>query len=239
MLTAKLPLHIETDSEMTIRCELLLTLIRASNAQKTTRYIVKAEVEDGKLLEEAVEVCSKQLARLQPKSKIVVYRRYKAECEELAEALGCNYFYSGSADNADIIKVWKEAGGCVIATTALGTGVNYAGVALAVHIGMLYGLIDFAQESGRAGRGGEVVTPLILLEKNWQVREGAKRMGNTLTVQPLMSGSAPSITSHTGLRWTYQSVIRREEVGTVLTALIQDGRHELSMHDLNLSNSTR
>ena len=43
MLTATLPLHMETDLE-------------------TTRYIVKAEVEDGKLLEEAAEVCSKQLA---------------------------------------------------------------------------------------------------------------------------------------------------------------------------------
>ena len=93
---------------------------------------------------------------------MVVYCCYKAECEELAEALGCNYFYSGSADNADVIKVWKEAGGCVVATTALGTGVNYTGVALAVHVGMPYGLIDFAQESGRAGRGGEVVTSLIL-----------------------------------------------------------------------------
>jgi len=72
--------------------------------------------------------------------------------------------------------MWKDAGGCVVATTALGTGVNYAGVALAVHIGMLYGLIDFAQESGRAGRGSEVVTSLILLEKNWQVRESAKRI---------------------------------------------------------------
>jgi superfamily II DNA helicase RecQ len=176
MLTATLPLHMETDFETTIRCELSLTLIRACTARKTTRYIVKAEVEDGKLLEEAVEVCSKQLARLQHKSKMVVYYRYKAECEELAEALGCNYFYSGSADNADVIEVWKEAGGCVVATTALGTGVNYTGVALAVHVGMPYGLIDFAQESGRAGRGGEVVTSLILLEKNWQAREGAKRM---------------------------------------------------------------
>jgi superfamily II DNA helicase RecQ len=166
MLTATLPLHMETDLETTMRCELSLTLIRACTARKTTRYIVKAEVEDGKLLEEAAEVYSKQLARLQHKSKMVVYCRYKAECEELAEALGCNYFYSGSADNADVIKVWKEARGCVVATTALGTGVNYTGVALAVHVGMPYGLIDFAQESGRAGRGGEVVTSLILLEKN-------------------------------------------------------------------------
>jgi superfamily II DNA helicase RecQ len=105
MLTVTLPLHIETDLEITMRCELSLTLIRAYTARKTTRYIVKAEVEDGKLLEEAVEVYSKQLARLQHKSKMVVYCRYKAECEELAEALGCNYFYSGSADNADVIKV--------------------------------------------------------------------------------------------------------------------------------------
>jgi hypothetical protein len=105
MLTITLPLHIETDLETTMRCELLLTLIRVCTARKTTRYIVKAEVEDRKLLEEAVEVCSKQLARLQHKSKMVVYYRYKAEYEELAEALGCNYFYSDSADNADVIKV--------------------------------------------------------------------------------------------------------------------------------------
>jgi len=72
MLTAKLPLYIETDLETTMRCELLLTLIRACTALSTTRYIVKAEVQDGKLLEKAVEVCSKQLALLQHQSKIVV-----------------------------------------------------------------------------------------------------------------------------------------------------------------------
>jgi superfamily II DNA helicase RecQ len=104
MLTATLPLHMETDLEMTIRCELSLTLIRACTVRRTTRYIVKAEVEDGKLIEEAIEVCSKQLERLQHKSKMVVYCCSKAECEKLAEALGCNYFYSGSADNADVIK---------------------------------------------------------------------------------------------------------------------------------------
>ncbi|KAM0708867.1 hypothetical protein Q7P35_002903 [Cladosporium inversicolor] len=83
------------------------------------------------------------------KSKIVVYCFSKAECEELAEALGCNYFYSSSADNADVIKSWEDARGYMVATTALGIGVDYTGVALAVHIGMLYSFVDFAQESGR------------------------------------------------------------------------------------------
>lgn len=54
----------------------------------------------------------------------------------------------------------------MVATTALGIGVDYTGVALAVHIGMLYSFVDFAQESGRVRRGSEVVTLLILLEKD-------------------------------------------------------------------------
>ncbi|KAK0926478.1 hypothetical protein LTR29_017851 [Friedmanniomyces endolithicus] len=176
MLTATLPLHMETDLEVTMRCELSLTLIRACTARKTTRYIVRSDVEDGKLMDEAIEVCSQHLARLQHKSKMVVYCRSKKECEDLAEALGCNFFYSGSPDNETVIRMWKDAGGCVVATTALGTGVNYAGIVLAVHVGMPYGLIDFAQESGRAGRGGEVVTSLVLLEKNWHAIEQAKRL---------------------------------------------------------------
>ena len=52
-----------------------------------------------------------------------------------------------------------------MATSALGTGVNYPGIKSVVHVGMPYGLIDFAQESGRAGRGGEEVDSLILVEK--------------------------------------------------------------------------
>jgi len=75
MLTATLPLHMETDLETTMRCELSLTLIRACTARRTTRYIVRADVEDGKLMQEAIEVCSKRLSRLPHKSKMVVYCR--------------------------------------------------------------------------------------------------------------------------------------------------------------------
>lgn len=118
MLTATLPLHMEADLEANMLCELSLTLIRACTARKTTKYIVRAGVEGGKLMEEAIEVCRKRLALLKNKAKMVVYCRSKGECEELAEALGCNFFFSGSADNEDVIKIWKEAGGCVVATTA-------------------------------------------------------------------------------------------------------------------------
>ncbi|KAG6104105.1 hypothetical protein E4U13_000209 [Claviceps humidiphila] len=76
---------------------------------------------------------------------------------------------------AGIVRRWKKSGGCVVATSSLGTGVNYKDVALTVHVGMPYGLIDFAQESGRVGRDGEAVASFILLEKNWYAEEGERR----------------------------------------------------------------
>jgi len=176
MLTATLPLHMESELEVTMRCELSLTLLRAETARKTTRYIVRTGVEDGKLIEEAEEVCRKQITRLVPRSKMIVYCRSRNECKQLAESLGCDFFYSGAPDNMDAIRRWKDVGGCMVATTALGTGVSYNGVALTVHIGMPYGLIDFAQESGRSGRSGEVVASLVLVENNWQAREDATRL---------------------------------------------------------------
>ncbi|KAG6020332.1 hypothetical protein E4U19_006426 [Claviceps sp. Clav32 group G5] len=171
MLTATLPLHMERELKETM---LLVQdpcwLLRASTARKYTRYMVKSTVADGKLINEAIKVC---------KAKMIVFCCYKNQCEILAAALGCNYFYAGSSFNTDFIQRWKTSGGCVVATSLLGTGVNYKDVALTVHVGLPYGLIDFAQESGRAGRDGEVVASFILLEKNWLAVESERRPEET------------------------------------------------------------
>jgi hypothetical protein len=50
-------------------------------------------------------------------------------------------------------------------TSALGTGVDYPDIVYVLHVGVPYGMIDFAQESGRAGRGGDAVDSVILAEK--------------------------------------------------------------------------
>ncbi|KAG6091014.1 hypothetical protein E4U31_007459 [Claviceps sp. LM219 group G6] len=176
MLTATLPLHMESDLTKTMILEHHPSwLIRACTARKNTRYMVKASIADGKLIEEAIKFCREEMDVLQHKSKMIVFCRYKDELDELTKALRCDYFYGGSPDNADVIENWKSSGGCVVATTALGTGVNYSDVAVTVHVGMPYGLIDFAQESGRAGRGGEVVASHILMEKGWQAMEQKRR----------------------------------------------------------------
>ncbi|KAK3045834.1 hypothetical protein LTR09_012628 [Extremus antarcticus] len=164
MLTATLPVHLESDLE-----------IRACTARRTTKYVVRANIKDGELQREALKVCRKRLALLKHGTKMVVYCRFKSECEEMAAELGCGFFYVGAGSNEEALERWKKEGGCVVATSALGTGVNYPGIEIVLHASMLYGLIDFTQESGRAGRGGEEVDSLILIEKGWEARERAKR----------------------------------------------------------------
>lgn len=53
----------------------------------------------------------------------------------------------------------------IVATMALETGASYPGVMLVVQVSLPYGLIDFSQESSRAGRGGEQSDSLVLLEQ--------------------------------------------------------------------------
>ena len=175
MLTATLPVHMESDLEVTMAAAAGLEWLRACTARKTTKYVVRANIKDGELKREALKVCRKRLGLLKHGAKMVMYCRTTTECEEMASELDCGFFYSGAVGNDDVLESWKNKGGCVVATSALGTGVNYSGIELVVHSGMPYGLIDFAQESGRAGRGGEEVDSLVLVEKGWEGRERAKR----------------------------------------------------------------
>jgi superfamily II DNA helicase RecQ len=115
--------------------------------------------------EMAVVVCLRCQAQLQKEGlKGVVYCWSKKQCEKLAEALDCLYYHVDVLDRADRLAVWEQDGGLIVATAALGTGVDYLGIVYIVHVGMLWSMIDFAQESGRGGRAGEVVDLVILVE---------------------------------------------------------------------------
>ncbi|THX31184.1 hypothetical protein D6D11_09937 [Aureobasidium pullulans] len=70
-----------------------------------------------------------------------------------------------SIDNEDKLAVWMETGGLIVATSALGTGVDFPGIVFILHMDLPYGMIDYAQESGRAGRAGEEVDSIIIVEQ--------------------------------------------------------------------------
>ena len=52
----------------------------------------------------------------------------------------------------------------IVATSALGTGVDFAGIVYILHVGTPWSISDFAQASGRGGRGGEQFEVVVLVE---------------------------------------------------------------------------
>jgi superfamily II DNA helicase RecQ len=154
------------------------TYIRASTVRPKTRYFVSWCQQD-KIQETAVAICKRRQAQLQKKvQKGVVYCRSKRQCEELAEALECAYYHAGVVDRAERLQEWVERGGLIVATSALGTGVDFPGIVYILHVGMPWSMIDYAQESGRGGRNGEIVDAVVLVEHGEVERTMQQKSGD-------------------------------------------------------------
>ena len=173
LLTATLPplLEVELGESMAVP---LARYIRGNTTRKKTRYMVQWCQRGDDIGEIAVGILRRQRERLR-EQKGVVYCRTRAQCEALAEELGCAYYHSTVVDKEEQLKEWVENGGFIVATSALGTGVDYDGIVFVLHVGLPYGMIDFAQESGRAGRSGEEVDSIVLVGEDEMSRMTKKK----------------------------------------------------------------
>ncbi|GAB7336741.1 hypothetical protein MBLNU13_g10838t1 [Cladosporium sp. NU13] len=79
MLTATMPLYMESDLESTMGSTVSTSWIRASTARKTTKYTVNDSIADGKLMEGAIRRCKDLTAQLKRRERMVTYRRSKAD----------------------------------------------------------------------------------------------------------------------------------------------------------------
>ena len=174
LMTATLPPLLEYQLEESMLVS-LGRYIRASTVRENIRYMVR-QCKGEELIENAVSICMRQQRRMEGQ-KGVIYCRSRRQCEQVAEELECGYYHAGYLDKEDDLDEWLEKGGFITATSALGTGVDYKGITFVLHVGMPYGMIDFAQESGRAGRGGETVDSMILVgeeEMEKEIGEGLR-----------------------------------------------------------------
>jgi superfamily II DNA helicase RecQ len=163
MLTATLPplREMELESSMLVRHA---TYVRASTVRPNARYFV-SWCQRGKLQDTALFMCKRWAERLQrSRQKGVVYCKSKPQCEAIAEELGCAHYHADVVDRGDRLQEWVERGGMIVATSALGTGVDFAGIVYILHVGMPWSMSDFAQASGRGGRGGEQFDVVVLVE---------------------------------------------------------------------------
>lgn len=105
----------------------------------------------------------------------LVYCRSKTLVNEVATALGCKPFHAdlSEEENAKTFKDWVDGRTKVIvATSLLGCGIDVEGVGLVLHLGTPWSALDFAQESGRAGRGGRSSTSVVFASDNEWEPEG-------------------------------------------------------------------
>src|SRR6202043_1857484 len=94
---------------------------------------------------------------LDGKSRIIFVPSY-AIGQELSSELGCLFYLASDTEEEKdrILGSWIESKGWIIATTALGQGLNFSGILYVVYCRRPYTLSGALQQGGRGGRGGEI-----------------------------------------------------------------------------------
>jgi superfamily II DNA helicase RecQ len=136
-------------------------LIRTRTVRPNIRYSVR-RCPNQSALKVVREMA--RLRRLAKGERGIFYCTSRDRTEEVGQILGCPFYHSLVDEKDAAVEKWLQQEGFIAATGALGTGGDYPGIVYVVHIGVPYGMIDFAQETGRGGRAGEDVDSIILLE---------------------------------------------------------------------------
>src|SRR6186713_1535079 len=208
MLTATLPpckepelwkrMNLEADEVKMFRAETSRANVRyeVMNLEKVreewnARRKLKARLEKGasqgnrgnKGLEERIkvvgEIARKRLERYKD-GRMVIYCNSVKEVEELAEELECEGYYHHAENKGEKLKGFMEGKKrMIIATSALGMGVDIADIRVILHTSRPRTLLDYAQESGRAGRDGLNSEAIIIDnggEVGWKEREEERKL---------------------------------------------------------------
>jgi len=81
----------------------------------------------------------------------------------MADILGCEAYYHGQLDKEGVLERFRQPGpGVIVATSALGMGIDIPDIRSIIHLGRPRTLLDYAQESGRAGRDGQASEAIII-----------------------------------------------------------------------------
>jgi superfamily II DNA helicase RecQ len=105
--------------------------------------------------------------------KAVVYCNRVERTKQLGETIGCESFYHAAPDREGILERFKQGGDRVlVATSAFGLGIDIPDIRLVIHADEPRTLMDYAQESGRAGRDGARCEAVMLKRSGWERMEG-------------------------------------------------------------------
>ncbi|RFU71790.1 recq family helicase, partial [Trichoderma arundinaceum] len=175
-LTGTLPPLAQRDFEEAMQLQHPL-YIRASSHRTSAHYSV-LRVRNGRGPMEVKKLVEARVGLLAPGEKGVVYCTSHAKCKALARLMDCHYYHGDPNEGGDAHFLAQRESGFqawlrgetpyIVATAALGTGIDVPGITHVIHLEAPHSIIDYAQEAGRAGRAGERVAAVIVVEeKDW------------------------------------------------------------------------
>ena len=127
------------------------------------------------LVDSTVQACRNAEKRYENDrlARFICYVREKRIGSVIAEELDCHFYHAtlDGDDRDEVASAWRSGirSPIIIATTAFGAGVDYASVRTIIHVDAPAGMLDYAQETGRAGRDGLYADCLVLLPSGWKV----------------------------------------------------------------------
>jgi hypothetical protein len=156
--------------------------LRASSDRPNLEYRVQwleaikgIPCREKELVAEAVKICRQDIRewRSAPASRGICYVRQKVAGKLLAEALDCSFYHGGlsSATRVEMYTAWSQgtAGAYMVATAAFNAGVHHPSIRRVLHLDAPDGLVNYGQETGRAGRDDLPAVCLTLLPTRWNV----------------------------------------------------------------------
>ena len=160
LLTATLPPRYQSDlfNKLYIK-ESEVKIYRSSSNRVNIRYSVHLEQSNDQILE-----FIQQKSDQYPNDRLIIYTRTRDIANNLQKRLKWLVYYSNSPQRDQTLRKFLDlSNGRIIATSSLGLGLDIPNARAIIHIGRPYSLLDYAQESGRAGRD-RVFSEAILLD---------------------------------------------------------------------------
>ena len=185
LLTASLPPCMTKELCRAVGCPRPLMIRSPSTARSNIKYSFRqgSRIGTQARFKTIVAILKHHTAKFDKKDRAIIYCLRKTATETLArrlngeeEELKAISYHSESCQKKLLGDTWRlGVAPIMVATGAFGAGIDYPHVRLVLHDGEPRTLLDFAQESGRAGRDGNKAESILLLQPPIMRAPGASK----------------------------------------------------------------